>query len=58
MAGLVMNALGRVASAGDEVDIHGVRLRVEQVDRLRISTLSLWPPSDTADEAGSLDPNP
>ena len=57
MAGLVMNALGRVASAGDEVDIHGVRLRVEQVDRLRISTLSLWPPSDKADEAGSLDPN-
>ena len=58
MAGLVMNALGRVASAGDEVDIHGVRLHVEQVDRLRISSLSLWPPSDKADEAGSLDPNP
>ena len=57
MAGLVINALGRVAAAGDEVEIHGIRLRVEQVDRLRISILSLWPPPGKADEAGSLAQN-
>jgi len=42
MAGLVINALGHTASIGDEVDINGLRLRVEQVDRFRISTLSLF----------------
>jgi CBS domain containing-hemolysin-like protein len=42
MAGLVINALGRTASIGDEVDINGVRLRVEKVDRFRIATLSLF----------------
>jgi CBS domain containing-hemolysin-like protein len=54
MAGLVINALGRVAATGDEVEIHGIRLRVEQVDRLRISTISLWPPPDKADADGPL----
>jgi CBS domain containing-hemolysin-like protein len=42
MAGLVINALGRTAAVGDEVEINGQRLRVESVDRLRISTLSLF----------------
>ena len=42
MAGLVINALGRTASVGDEVKIHGLRLRVDSVDRFRISTLSLF----------------
>ena len=41
MAGLVVNALGRIASVGDEVDINGVHMRVEKVDRLRIETLVL-----------------
>ncbi len=41
MAGLVVNALGRIASVGDEVEINGIRIRVEKVDRLRIATLSL-----------------
>jgi len=45
MAGLVINALGRTASIGDEVDINGVRLRVEKVDRFRIATLSLFFPT-------------
>ena len=43
MAGLVLNALGRIATVGDEVEIHGHRLRVEQVDRFRISMLTLYP---------------
>ncbi len=46
MAGLVINALGRTAVAGDEVEINGVRLRVEHVARFRISTLSLFLPRD------------
>ncbi len=58
MAGLVINALGRTASVGDEVEINGLRIRVEKVDHLRIDTLSLFfpagkavekPPSDHAD---------
>jgi CBS domain containing-hemolysin-like protein len=44
MAGLVINALGRTAAVGDEVEINGLRLRVESMDRLRISTLSLFFP--------------
>ena len=50
MAGLVINALGRTASVGDEVEINGVRLRVEHVDRFRISTLSLILPTGKAAE--------
>ena len=46
MAGLVINALGRTAAVGDEVMINGIRLRVESMDRFRISTLSLFPPKD------------
>ena len=44
MAGLVLNALGRTASVGDEVEINGVRIRVEKVDHLRIASLSLFLP--------------
>jgi putative hemolysin len=50
MAGLVLNALGRIASDGDEVEINGLRIRVEKVDRFRIVTLSLFlPPEKTAE---------
>jgi magnesium and cobalt exporter, CNNM family len=52
MAGLVINALGRTAAVGDEVEIHGLRLRVDSVDRFRISTLSLFIPQDKASENG------
>ena len=41
MAGLVLFALNRTASVGDEVEINGVRIRVEEVDRHRIVTLNL-----------------
>jgi CBS domain containing-hemolysin-like protein len=46
MAGLVLNALGRIASVGDEVEINGLRMRVEKVDRFRIASLSLFLPED------------
>ena len=48
MAGLVINALGRTATVGDEVEIHGMRLRVDSVDRFRISTLSLFIPENNS----------
>ena len=50
MAGLVLHALGRTASVGDEVKIHGLRIRVEKVDRFRIATLSLFLPAGKASE--------
>jgi CBS domain containing-hemolysin-like protein len=43
MAGLVINALGRTAAVGDEVEINGLRLRVEDVDGFRICKLTLFP---------------
>ena len=53
MAGLVINALGRTAAVGDEVEIHDIRLRVDSVDRFRISTLSLFiPPQKTTQNGG------
>ena len=55
MAGLVMNHLGRIASVGDEVELYGCRLRVEQVDRFRIMSLGLFPPPDKTNEEQSLD---
>lgn len=45
MAGLVLHVLGQVASVGDEVEINGLRIRVEKVDRFRITTLSLFLPA-------------
>jgi CBS domain containing-hemolysin-like protein len=45
MAGLVLDALGRTAAVGDEVEINNVRIRVEKVDRFRITTLGLYEPA-------------
>lgn len=42
MAGLVLNELGRPADVGDEVEINGLRIRVEKVNRLRIIALSFF----------------
>jgi putative hemolysin len=50
MAGLVLHALGRTASVGDEVEINALRIRVEKVDRFRIETLCLFLPQSKADE--------
>jgi magnesium and cobalt exporter, CNNM family len=56
MAGLVINALGRTASVGDEVEIHGLRMRVEKVDRFRIVTLSLsYPAARETPSSGKAD---
>lgn len=41
MAGLVLSCLGRVAVVGDEVEVNGVKLRVEAIERLKITRLSL-----------------
>ena len=40
-AGLVLNELGRPAVVGDEVTINGAQIRVEGVERLRITELRL-----------------
>lgn len=50
MAGLVLHALGRTASVGDEVEINGLHLRVEKVDRFRIDTLRLFAPGGKRNE--------
>ena len=43
-AGLVLNELGRPAVVGDEVTIGGAHIRVEGVERLRITELRLLLP--------------
>ena len=43
-AGLVLNELGRPAVIGDEVTINGAQIRVEGVERLRITELRLMLP--------------
>lgn len=50
MAGLVLDALGRTATVGDEVEINGLRIRVEKVDRFRITTLGLFLPAGQSPE--------
>ncbi len=52
MAGLILSGLGRVAKVGDEVEINGAKLRVEAIDRLKITGLSLLlPPRKESAEA-------
>ncbi|HJR81782.1 MAG TPA: hemolysin family protein [Anaerolineales bacterium] len=50
MAGLVLHDLGQTASVGDEVEINGIRIHVEKVDRFRIAALRLFLPASKADE--------
>jgi CBS domain containing-hemolysin-like protein len=50
MAGLVLDALGRTATVGDEVEINGLRIRVEKVDRFRIVSLGLFLPAGQSPE--------
>jgi CBS domain containing-hemolysin-like protein len=46
MAGLVLSSLGRPAAVGDEVEVEGITLRVEAIERLRITQLLMTlPPS-------------
>jgi CBS domain containing-hemolysin-like protein len=51
MAGLVLVALGRIASVGDEVEINGLRITVEAVDRFRITALGLFLPAQEDSQA-------
>jgi Mg2+/Co2+ transporter CorC len=53
MAGLVLTALGRPAEVGDEIEIHNARLRVEEIDRLRIIGLKMTLPPSADAEAGT-----
>lgn len=50
MAGLVLDDLDRTAAVGDEVEINGLRIRVEKVDRFRIIRLGLFFPEKKTDE--------
>jgi putative hemolysin len=43
IAGFVLGRLGRMARVGDTVEAHGVRLKVEALDGLRIARLSVYP---------------
>ena len=51
VAGLVMTELGRPAEVGDTVEINGAQLRVEEIDRLRITALQLTLPLDETKSA-------
>ncbi|HEX8237464.1 MAG TPA: hemolysin family protein [Abditibacteriaceae bacterium] len=48
MAGLILGELGRPAVVGDEVQVNGVRLCVEAVERLRIMSISMLLPTHEA----------
>ncbi|PQV64235.1 CBS domain pair family protein [Abditibacterium utsteinense] len=57
MAGLILSSLGRVAKVGDEVEINGAKLRVEAIDRLKITRMSLLLPAQReAEEVGAEAP--
>jgi len=43
IAGFVLGRLGRMARVGDTVEANGARLKVEALDGLRISRLSVYP---------------
>ena len=42
LGGLVMDRLGRLPEAGDEVVVHGVALRVERMEGRRVDRLRVW----------------
>jgi len=52
VAGLILTELGRPAKVGDEVELCGVKIRVEAVERIRITRVSLLlPPTEEQIEA-------
>ncbi len=51
VAGLILGSLNRVAKVGDEVEIGGARLRVEAIDRLKITRVSLRLPVKSGDSS-------
>ena len=55
MAGLVLSVLGRPAQVGDKVEINNVHLRVEAIERLRITSLSMTLPVESSTRLGVED---
>lgn len=53
LGGLVMTVLGRLPEPGDEVDVPGVRLRVERMDGRRVESIRVTAlePDDGEDES-------
>jgi CBS domain containing-hemolysin-like protein len=51
IAGFMLGGLGRIPKVGDIIERDGVRLRVEVMDGLRISSLALLPPLAPASPA-------
>lgn len=41
IGGLVMSRLGRIAREGDEVEIDGIKIRVDSMDRIKIRTVAI-----------------
>ena len=56
VGGYVLGRLGRRANVGDALDIEGRRLRVEQLDGLRVAKVWLSPPSQGTNEESAEDP--
>jgi len=50
LGGLVMTALGRIPVVGDEVEVPGVRLRIEQMARRRVERIRVTPTETAAAE--------
>jgi CBS domain containing-hemolysin-like protein len=46
LGGLVVDALGRLAETGDEVEVGGWRLHVQAMDGMRVETVVASPPTD------------
>jgi len=57
LGGLVIQRLGRIAEAGDEVQLEHTTLRVEDVDGLAVGHVRLTP-NDDGDAAGDGPPRP
>jgi len=51
VAGLVLTELGRPAKVGDEVELCGVKIRVEAIERIRITRVSLLLPQSEEEAA-------
>ncbi|MCX6072290.1 MAG: HlyC/CorC family transporter, partial [Chloroflexi bacterium] len=49
IAGYILGHLGRMARVGDTITAEGVRLRVEEMDGLRIARVSMRPQPPPAD---------
>ncbi len=53
LGGLVVDALGRIATAGDTAEIGGWRLTVRQMDGMRVDLVEVTPPDPVGQDAGA-----